>query len=302
MDNISTQFLAEGVASFCTLVATVLSSYLIYLHVQNWTKPVQQQSIILIIGMVPIFAIDSLISMIELNAPEWFLTSLDSFKEIYEAVVIYQFLLLMYAYMDIDPAKQVPDNLKGRELHQSFPFNFFMNDMIVSKESLSTLRWWALQFVILRPIISVIAVVLEIYDLYSYFYLPISIILNISITLAVYALMLFYHAFHHELEPHRPLPQFLSIKGVVFFAFWQGCILELLVFYGVVHADHWYTAKEISSAIQNFLVCVEMGLIFAPVNFYAFSHHEFIFNASAPVTKVSTVETKVTKRGNKKKD
>ena len=112
------------------------------------------------------------------------------------------------------------------------------------------------------------------------------------------ALVSFYHAFAKELAPFRPLAQFLCIKGVVFLAFWQGVILELAVWRGWLHAGHWYagsclslhmhlppqsialihtlcvpryTVDELTCAVQNFLVCLEMGLIFAAANAYAFA-------------------------------
>lgn len=48
-----------------------------------------------------------------------------------------------------------------------------------------------------------------------------TIILNISVTLALYTLLIFYHVFDKELAPHKPLAKFLCVKGIVFFCFWQ---------------------------------------------------------------------------------
>jgi hypothetical protein len=55
-----------------------------------------------------------------------------------------------------------------------------------------------------------------------------TIILNISVSVALYSLVLFYHVFAKELAPHKPLAKFLCIKGVVFFCFWQVNILPIL--------------------------------------------------------------------------
>ena len=49
----------------------------------------------------------------------------------------------------------------------------------------------------------------------------ISMVLNVSVSLAMYSLVLFYHLFATELAPHKPLAKILCIKGVVFFSFWQ---------------------------------------------------------------------------------
>jgi hypothetical protein len=43
---------------------------------------------------------------------------------------------------------------------------------------------------------------------------------NVCITLAMYALVLFYHAVAKELQPFKPIPKFLCIKAIIGFAFW----------------------------------------------------------------------------------
>ncbi|KAJ7567776.1 hypothetical protein O6H91_01G006800 [Diphasiastrum complanatum] len=48
----------------------------------------------------------------------------------------------------------------------------------------------------------------------------VTFILNAAVSLAMYSLLNFYHLFGKELAPHKPLPKFLCIKGVVFFSFW----------------------------------------------------------------------------------
>lgn len=53
-------------------------------------------------------------------------------------------------------------------------------------------------------------------------YLYITIIYNISITLALYGLLLFYFATKELLTPYEPVWKFLTIKSVIFLSFWQG--------------------------------------------------------------------------------
>ena len=60
----------------------------------------------------------------------------------------------------------------------------------------------------------------------GYFY--IMVVYNISVTLALYALVLFYHATKDLLAPFDPVLKFLTVKSVIFFAFWQGRCLSLL--------------------------------------------------------------------------
>lgn len=53
-------------------------------------------------------------------------------------------------------------------------------------------------------------------------YLYITIIYNFSVSLALYALFLFYFATMDLLRPFEPVLKFLTIKAVIFLSFWQG--------------------------------------------------------------------------------
>ncbi len=53
-------------------------------------------------------------------------------------------------------------------------------------------------------------------------YLYITVIYNISISLALYALFLFYFATKELLRSYDPVLKFLTVKSVIFLSFWQG--------------------------------------------------------------------------------
>jgi len=53
-------------------------------------------------------------------------------------------------------------------------------------------------------------------------YLYITIIYNISITLALYALVVFYQATSTMLRSYKPVLKFFVVKSVIFLSFWQG--------------------------------------------------------------------------------
>ena len=59
-------------------------------------------------------------------------------------------------------------------------------------------------------------------------YLYITIIYNISISLALYGLVLFYFGTKHLLKQYDPLLKFFTIKSVIFLTFWQGLILIII--------------------------------------------------------------------------
>jgi hypothetical protein len=276
---VSTYVVACITGGLSTALAVVLTALLISQHA---AYPSPRASLtIRIVLMVPVFAVVSFIGLLEIEGSETLGTVLEGIKEVYEAYVIHCFLLLMFDLTGIvyNPPKAIvlPDSIKGRHVHHSFPFNIFMKDMVMDSALLNTLTSWTMQFVYVRPILAIVEVALELFDAYNGFaHTLFSIILNVSISVAMYSLISFFHAFYKELEPHRPLAKFLVIKGVVFFAFWQGIVLELLTHFGIVHQSHWYTVQELSTAIQNFLVCIEMGLLFA-----------FAQRSAFPVSKVS---------------
>lgn len=53
-------------------------------------------------------------------------------------------------------------------------------------------------------------------------YLYITIIYNISVSLALYGLFLFYFATKDLLMPFEPVLKFCTVKSVIFLSFWQG--------------------------------------------------------------------------------
>lgn len=53
-------------------------------------------------------------------------------------------------------------------------------------------------------------------------YLYVTIIYNVSVSLSLYALFLFYFATRELLEPYGPMLKFLMVKSVIFLSFWQG--------------------------------------------------------------------------------
>jgi len=50
----------------------------------------------------------------------------------------------------------------------------------------------------------------------------------VSVTFALYYLVVFFHTLHEELAPYSPLMKFLTIKGILFLTFWQEIILWML--------------------------------------------------------------------------
>ncbi len=97
---------------------------------------------------------------------------------------------------------------------------------------------------------------------------------NVSIWLALYGLVMFYHAAHELLEPYDPLPKFISVKAVVFFSFWQGFAIQLAIRVGLLHDVQGVTATEQATGLQDILICLEMAAA-AVAHYHVFSYKEY---------------------------
>ncbi|KAF5814907.1 putative organic solute transporter subunit alpha/Transmembrane protein [Helianthus annuus] len=258
----------------CVAITVILSLKLLIDHVLNWKKPKEQKAIVVIILMAPIYAIDSYVGLIEIRGSETFFELLDSIKECYEALVMAKFLALLYTYLDISISKNiVPDDIKGRVIHHSFPMTLFQpHKVYLNHHKLKLLKYWTWQFVVIRPVCSVVMIVLQLLEIYpDWLSWTITIILNISVSLALYALVAFYHVFAKELAPHNPLAKFLCVKGIVFFCYWQGVLLSILAAMDILTPEHyWLDAAHVQQALQNILVVVEM-IFFSIFQMYAYS-------------------------------
>ncbi|KAL1809055.1 hypothetical protein ACET3Z_026045 [Daucus carota] len=257
----------------CAFMSMHFTVQLLSQHLFYWKNPKEQRAILFIILLAPIYAIKSFIGMLDLKGSKPFVMLLDPIKECYEAVVIAKFLALIYSYLHISfDSDMVPDEIKGREIRHSFPMTLFQpRTTLLDQRTLRLLKYWTWQFVITRPICSVLMITLRILDIYpSWASWLFTIIINMSVSLALYSLVKFYHVFAKELEPHKPLAKFVCLKGTVFFCFWQGIVLKTLVSTGVIKSHHfWLEAEHIDESLQNILVCIEM-IVFSVFQQYAY--------------------------------
>jgi hypothetical protein len=91
------EFVLVG-AGICSMIATILSSYLITMHQLNMTRMNIQPKIVGIIWMVPIYAVCSWLSLFTAE----YAFVINMVRDCYESYVLYLFLALMLAYMDND--------------------------------------------------------------------------------------------------------------------------------------------------------------------------------------------------------
>ncbi|KAI0095728.1 DUF300 domain protein [Nemania sp. FL0031] len=269
------------VAGVFSLAATFLSIVSIWFQLKNYRKPLLQRYVVRILLMVPIYSISSWVSMVSLTAAAF----LDPIRDIYEAFTIYTFFQLLINYLDGERALIIMTH--GRApLHHLWPLNHVLSKVDISDpHTFLAIKRGILQYAWLKPILAIAAIIMKATGIYKEGYLGLSsgymwsgIIYNISVTVSLYSLGLFWVCMHDDLLPFRPIPKFLCVKLIIFASYWQGFLLSILVWLGAIPDDvPEYTPDNLAAAIQDALICIEMP-IFAMAHWYAFSWHDYADN------------------------
>jgi len=272
------------ISGILALAATIMSFHLIAQHYRNYTQPQYQRYIIRILYMVPIYSVTSWLSFRFFQYEIY----LNVIRDCYEAFVIYSFFALLTNYLGEDEEQQ-REVLQDKEVRKfPIPLRFWKFDP-KSPHFLQNCRLGTLQYVVVRPLttfISLITLELNVFcpqSLNFHSARPYTLILNfMSVTVAMYTLVTFYLTVKKDLAPYKPIPKFLSVKFVIFFSFWQGILVSILAYFGVIHGTQYWTVTDVSSGVQNFLVTIEM-VIASIIHYRAFDYNPFV-EKDAPKT------------------
>jgi len=236
-----------------------VSLYNISQHVRHYTVPALQKDIIRLLFIVPLYGVASIFSLIFVESSPY----IEVIRDIYEAFVIYCFLNLMLTFgggehhmsvelMEYPPMKHPPPLCCLPHIP--------LNALFVKRVKTGTL-----QFVVIKLVFAVISLALlgvghydnpAWQDINLIFY-------NISYTVALYALLLFYLATREIVSTMNPAKKFFAIKTIVFFTYWQQLLVSLGPF-STEEANRW----------NDFIICLEMPL-FAFLQYRAFPWYEF---------------------------
>ncbi|XP_040212632.1 transmembrane protein 184A isoform X1 [Rana temporaria] len=271
---------AQGISGLFVWTALLLTCHQIYIHLRNYTIPNEQRYIIRILFIVPIYSFDSWLSLLLIGNDQYYVY-FDSVRDCYEAFVIYSFLSLCFEYLGGESSIMV--EIRGKPIKSSCYYGTCcLQGVSYSIGFLRFCKQATLQFCIVKPIMAVVTIILQAFGKYhdgdfnvQSGYLYITIVYNISVSLALYALFLFYFATKELLNPFEPVLKFLTIKAVIFLSFWQGMLLAILERAGAipeVQIIHGNTvgAGTVAAGYQNFIICIEM--LFAAIALrYAFT-------------------------------
>lgn len=205
----------------------------------------------------------------------------DPLRDCYEAYVLYCFVALLEAYLKVE-RKKLDERFRGKIVGHFFPF-CCLKPMSVGRSFFRTMETCVIQYMILKPVLAVVQLVLTICERYeggvfdySRGYTYVVLLTNVSQTTALYALIYIYHAIHNcpEMDGRHLLGKFLVIKAVVFFAFWQSCLFSLLVYLEVIKETSDMSADVRAASIDDFVLTLEMVVI-AILHHRVFSYFEY---------------------------
>lgn len=77
-----------------------------------------------------------------------------------------------------------------------------------------------------------------------------------------------------ELQGHRPLAKFMTIKVIVALVFYQSFMLSVLGSYGLLHETRYWSEDNIAEGLGFFITTIEMVFI-ALFQLYAFPVSEY---------------------------
>ncbi|KAF8630617.1 hypothetical protein AX15_002772 [Amanita polypyramis BW_CC] len=153
-------------------------------------------------------------------------------------------------------------------------------------------RWSVLQYVFVRPLITLVAIICQaagvLCESQSYNVHFASVYLDVidfvSISMALYGLLLFYNLTKEDLRGHRPLAKFLAIKLLVFFTFYQSFVFDSLE-NRVIHGNAYWTATNVANGLNALTICIEM-VLFSAFMRWAYPAVEYRRRAGTPPTPI----------------
>ncbi|KAL1745619.1 organic solute transporter Ostalpha-domain-containing protein [Schizophyllum fasciatum] len=277
------------VSGVFTLIACAASFWLIDKHLQWYHNKHEQRHIVRILFLVPIYAIVSLASYFFWNHS----TPIILVRDCYESTVLTSFFYLLLLYLSPDYQTQQMIFAKEGLSHEAdqqairsgtnvkkwvLPLGFVKWKPADGLYFLQLMKWGVLQYCVIRPLCTLAAVILDYAGLYceaswglGWGHIYLTIIISISVTIAMYCLIQLYVVVAEYLAPQKPLLKLFAIKAVVFLTFWQATFLSVLTMFGVVKDTKYMTAEDINIGIGALLETFEMAC-FALVHVKAFTY------------------------------
>lgn len=267
-----------AVSGAFALAAVLITFVSVARHARNYHVPKEQRQIIRILYMPLVYAIISWLSYRYFRAYTYY-----SFGVVvYEAFTISAFLLLLIQYVAETSSGKTAEGALERKDKKKLPIPFCCWRYRPTKAYfMYAIKWSVLQYVIIRPAVSITGIICEALGILcqsSWSYKHPSVYLSavdfVSISVALYGLILFYGLTKEELVGRRPLAKFLTIKLIVMATFYQEFVFDALQNHGIIKSTQYWTASNIADGLNALVITIEM-VFFALFMMWAYPVSEY---------------------------
>jgi len=269
-------------AAAFTLIAVIISTREICMHLRNWYMPKVQRLILIILFMVPVYGILAWLSLRFHNYLVYFVMILS----IYESCVIVAFVYLLMEILGGEKVLIVTLNKKDPSfgVHKRC-FALCFRPWIMGKDFLNHCKRGVFQYLFFETLSAVAVSIALPYGNYDEFqfgwdniYTYVRFAHMCSLIFALYTLYKFFHAVQYELSHPRnwhPVKKFICFKAIIFFTLIQQIVIKVLTVRGVIKEIGPWDAKHVGAALQSYIICIEM-VFFAIAHTYAYPYKECI--------------------------
>ncbi|KAF8906499.1 organic solute transporter Ostalpha-domain-containing protein [Gymnopilus junonius] len=262
------------IAGACTIATLVISVLTVLSHCRNYTKPSQQRQIIRILYMPPVYAVISFLSYRFFRDYTYY-----SFIELYSSWHLNPYRLLLIEFV---AEKEGRDRLLAEKEKRKLMFPFCCWRYRPTKPYfMYAVKWSVLQYVIVRPAVSLVGIICQALGVlcesqgfdahFANVYLE--AVDFVSISVALYGLLIFYGLTRDDLKGKKPLAKFLCIKLIVMFTWYQSFIFSALQG-RVIHGTEFWTSTNIADGLNALTICIEM-IFFAIFMWRAYPYDEY---------------------------
>ncbi|KAL1757895.1 organic solute transporter Ostalpha-domain-containing protein [Schizophyllum commune] len=255
-----------AISGGCAALTVIISTITVVKHCRSYTVPNEQRQILRILYMPPVYAIISFCSYRYFRSYTYY--------SLVEVVTLSAFLLLIIEYVAATATGHDAQNAIARKDKSKLPLPFCCWRYRPTKAYfMYTVKWSVLQYVIIRPLVSIAGIVCEKYKVlcesegfdFRYANVYLEIVDFISISIALYGLLVFYGLTKDELKARRPLAKFLTIKLIVMFTWYQSFV------------------TNIANGLNALAICIEM-VFFSLAMWWAYNPSEYKKQRSRPTS------------------
>lgn len=177
---------------------------------KNYRKPLLQRYVVRILLMVPIYAISSWVSLMSLAAAQF----LDPIRDMYEAFTIYTFFQLLINFLGGERSLIIMMHGRAPKEHV-WPLNYVFPKVDISDpHTFLAVKRGILQYAWLKPPLALAAIIMKATNTYQEGYVGLKsgyfwsgIVYNISVSVSLYSLGIFWVCMTRDLQPFRPVPK-----------------------------------------------------------------------------------------------